>query len=127
MIDPDLKIELDKVNDNLAVIKNKHSGGGVWRAFFNGMFGALGYVAGLAIVVVILGWILQKTGLLPAFEDQVKNFTNLVSGAEKLIPKDSNSSSTSSGASQSSNSGDIPTLVTLPDGRQIQVNLPKGY
>jgi len=123
MIDPDLKVQLDEVNKNLIEIKNKKSGG-VWRAFFNGMFGALGYVAGLAVVVVILGWVLQKTGLLPAFEQQVQNFTNLVSGAEKLIPKDSNSSDTTN---QPANNGGTPTMVTLPNGQQIKVNLPAGY
>jgi hypothetical protein len=124
MIDPDLKIQLDIVNANLIAIKNKKSGG-VWRAFFNGVFGALGYVAGLAIIVVVLGWVLQKTGQLPAFEAQVKNFTNLVSAAQKLIINDSSSSSNSANANQPATG--TPTIVTLPNGQQIKVNLPNGY
>jgi hypothetical protein len=126
MIDPDLKVQLDIVNANLIEIKNKKSGG-VWRAFFNGMFGALGYIAGLAIVVVILGWILQKTGLLPSFEAQVQNFTNLVSAASKLIPKDSNSSSNSNSNNTAQPAAGTPTIVTLPNGQQVKVNLPVGY
>ena len=53
MIDPDLKIELDKLNENLVAIQNKKSGG-VWRAFFNGMFGAFGYLVGIVVVVVVV-------------------------------------------------------------------------
>ena len=91
----------------------KKKGPGIWRAFFNGVFGALGYVVGVALVVVILGWILQKTGLLPAFKEQAKNFSDLINQAKKLTaPNDQNS--TSSG-------GD--SVITLPDGRQYRVNM----
>jgi hypothetical protein len=117
MIDPDLKTQLDIVNANLIALKNKKSGG-VWRAFFNGIFGALGYVVGLAIVIVILGWILQRTGQLPAFEAQLQNFSDLVNSAKNLIPSSSSSAKPASGA---------PTTVTLPNGQQIRINLPAGY
>ncbi len=122
MIDPDLKSQLDQVNANLIVIKNRKSGG-VWRAFFNGVFGALGYVVGLAIVVLILGWFLQKNGLLGAFETQLKNFTDLIDSAKNLIP--SNQSTSTSKTIQQN--GGTPTMVTLPNGQQIKVNLPQGY
>ena len=122
MIDPDLKIQLDQLNDSLAKIKNKNAGGGVWRAFFNGMFGALGYIVGLGVVVVILAWFLQKNGLLGAFEQQVVSFSNLVSSAEKLIPSSQNSSAPST-ATQSQDSGGTPTTVTLPNGQQIKLNI----
>jgi hypothetical protein len=125
MIDPDLKTQLDIVNSNLIAIKNKKSGG-VWRSFFNGMFSALGYVAGLALVVVILGWTLQKTGLLKPFQDQVSNFTGLIDAAKKLIPSGSNSSSNNSSNTNQPATG-TPTIVTLPNGQQIKVNLPAGY
>ncbi len=95
MIDPELKIQLDSITENLNQINKKSGKTGIWRSFFNGVFSALGYVAGLAIVVVILGWILQRTGLLPAFEAQVKNFTDLVDSAKKLIPTDQKSSNPS--------------------------------
>ncbi|MDR3642361.1 MAG: hypothetical protein P4L74_01895 [Candidatus Doudnabacteria bacterium] len=123
MIDPDLKTELEKLNENLAEIKKKTGSAGIWRSFFNGMFSALGYVAGLAIIVVILGWILQKTGLLKPFEDQVGNFTDLVNSAKKLIP----TGQTPSDNQNAQQGSGTPTIVTLPNGQQIQVNLPKGY
>jgi hypothetical protein len=92
MIDPDLKTQLDSINQNLTEIKKKSGSGGVWRAFFGGVFSALGYVVGLAIVVVILGVFFQKTGLLKPFQDQVVNFTDLIGAAKKIIPSSQNSS-----------------------------------
>lgn len=124
MIDPDLKIQLDIVNANLIAIKNKKSGG-VWRAFFNGVFGAFGYVVGLVIVVFLLVWALQKTGMWQSFQGEVSNFTNLVNEAEKLLP--SSSQPSSSPQSQNTGSGGGETLVTLPNGQKIEVNLPAGY
>jgi hypothetical protein len=121
MIDPDLKIQLDQLNQNLTEIKKKSGSGGVWRAFFNGMFSALGYVVGLVIVVLILGWILQKTGTLQAVETQINNFTDLVNSAKNLIPSNSDSSKSNQPTSGT------PTMVTLPNGQQIKVNLPAGY
>ncbi len=84
MIDPDLQKQLELINSNLVDIKTK-KGSGVWRSFFNGMFAALGYVAGLALVVVILGWYLNKSGLLPQFQQQIKDFQVFMSQAQKLM------------------------------------------
>jgi hypothetical protein len=119
MIDPDLKVQLDQLNQNLVEIKNKKSGG-VWRAFFNGMFGALGYIVGIALVVVVLGWILQKTGLLKPFQDELKNFSEVIDAAKKLMPSDQKPAST---ATQPSSGGQ--STITLPDGRQVKVQIPQ--
>lgn len=124
MIDPDLKIQLDQINSNLIDIKNKKSGG-VWGSFFKGVFSALGYVVGLALVIVILGWILQKTGLLKPFQEQINTFTELIDSAKKLISSDNNSSNNSSNsANQPANNGGESTVI-LPDGRQIKVQIPQ--
>jgi hypothetical protein len=102
----------------------KKTGGGVWRAFFNGMFGALGYVLGLGLVVLVLAWFLQENGLLSAFEQQVQSFGTLVSEAEKIIappstaparPQLNNTNSTSTESGE--------TTVTLPNGQQLQVQI----
>jgi hypothetical protein len=122
MIDPDLKTELDQINKSLTAIEGKKSGG-VWRAFFNGMFGALGYIAGLVIVVLILGWVLQRMGWLQAFQDRVKDFNNIIDQAQKLI---SPAPTPSSKSTNQSGSGGF-TTVTLPSGQQIQVKTPAGY
>ena len=124
MIDPELKIQLDTINENLKEIEKK-SGTGLWKSFFSGIVNALGYVVGLAIVVVIVGWILQKTGLLPSFENQVKNFTDLVNGAKQLLTSSNTASDNKNQATPQSSRGE--TTVTLPNGQQVKVNIPVGY
>ncbi len=109
MLDPDLKTQLDQIDSHLVELKNK-KGSGVWRAFFNGMFGALGYVAGLAIVLVILGWVLNKTGLLPAFKKQISSFQEIIDNAKQLT----------TGAKEKLNNPQGQTIV-LPDGREVRV------
>lgn len=124
MIDPDLKIELDQLNQNLVAIKDK-KGSGIWRSFFNGMFGALGYIAGLAIVIAILGWVLKTTGLLKPFQEQMKTFTDLINTAKKLVPSDEKPvTSQQPNQSQIQTSGGQST-ITLPDGSQVKVNMPE--
>ncbi len=118
MIDPELKQQLEAINTNLFEFKTK-KGPGIWRAFFNGMFGALGYVVGIAIIVVALAWILNKIGVLPAFQQQMQNFSDVINAAKKMTaPTPPTNSSNNSG-------GD--TTVTLPNGQKINVTLPSGY
>jgi hypothetical protein len=118
MIEQELKAYLVEINQHLAVIRAKKNPG-IWRAFFNGMFSALGYIAGLALIIVVFGWVLQKSGLLKPFQDQLKNFTQLIEGAKKLLPSDQNTS----GTNDTLNKGE--TTVILPDGRQVKVVLPQ--
>lgn len=118
MLDPDLKTELDKINQNLTAIEKK-KGPGIWRSFFNGMFGALGYVLGLALIIVLLAWALQKTGLLKPFQDQVKSFTDLMNSAKKLMPQDSQPG----GQSTSTPGSGGQSVITLPSGQQYKVNM----
>lgn len=110
MIDPDLQKQLQAINTNLEQIKNKKSG--IWRAFFNGIFSALGYVVGLAIVIVILAWVLNKMGLLPQFQKQVSDFQTFMTNAEKLVNVGSNDQQ---GSKQQG------SIITLPDGRKVQI------
>lgn len=132
MIDPDLKTQLDSISQNLTEINKKSGKAGIWRSFFNGMFSALGYVVGLVIVVLVLGWFLQKTGTLEAVEKQINNFTNLINSASRLIPQDQNQkplessqqpAGQQSAEQQTATSGQA--TVILPDGRQVQVQIPK--
>ena len=95
---------------NLVEIKHK-TGTSVWKSFFNGMFSALGYVTGLAIVIVVLGWFLNKTGLLPAFKTEMQNFSDVINQAKNLTAP--------------SNNKGTSTTVTLPNGQKVQVEIPK--
>lgn len=135
MIDPDLQKQLVEINTNLIEIK-KSSKSGIWRAFFNGMFGALGYVVGILIIVVILGWTLEKVGLLKPLQDQLKNVANLIQN-EQAIFKGFNPNSTENQKGNTTNtevqSGSVgggtssQATVNLPDGQHLQLNLPAGF
>jgi hypothetical protein len=114
MIEPELQNHLLEINKSLTEIKNKKKPG-IWRAFFNGMFSAFGYVVGIALVIVIIGWILNKTGLLPAFREQVKDFQVILQGAKQLMVPAEQQPQQGSGAQGS-------YQITLPDGQVINVN-----
>ena len=118
MLDPDLQKQLDLVNTNLVAIRTKKNPG-IWRAFFNGMFGALGYIAGLALVIVLLGWFLNKTGLLPEFQDQIKSFQVFMKQAEKLMGSSDTQQTNNAQTQQGSNQNSY--MITLPNGQKAQV------
>ncbi|MDE2312518.1 MAG: hypothetical protein KGJ93_05575 [Patescibacteria group bacterium] len=122
MIDPELKTQLDQINQNLFEIKKKSGPAGVWRSFFGGVMSALGYVVGIALVVMLLVWVLQKTGMLPAFEEQVRSFTELVNGAKQLLPT-TTSSSNKIQAPSGAPAGGGESIITLPNGQQLKVNI----
>jgi hypothetical protein len=105
MIDPELEKTLKEINNNLIQIKKKTKNG-IWHAFFHGMFSALGYVVGLAVVVVVLGWFLQKSGLLDSFKKQAANFQSLIDQAKKLTSPEKQGSG---------------TTVVLPNGREVKI------
>ena len=110
MIEPEIKSYLERFDQRLQAIQYKKQG--IWRSFFLGVFSALGYVAGLAIVIVILGWFLQKTGLWPAFKQQMQNFADVINQAKKFTaPENQNSNSEGGG-----------TFVG-PDGKTYKINV----
>ena len=105
MTEEEIKKYFEDIIQNLEAIKNKKSGG-VLRAFFHGIFGALGYIAGIAIVLVIIGWFLNKTGLLPAFKKQVGEIQSILDQAKKFTaPEKQGSGST----------------IILPDSREVKI------
>lgn len=89
MIDPELRSSLGAINQHLVDIKAKRPAG-IWRAFFNGMFSALGYVVGLAIIITLLAWILNITGVLPQFQKQVHGFQVFMNQAQQLMTASQN-------------------------------------
>ena len=105
---------VQEINTNLNQIK-KNSKSGIWRAFFNGMFGAFGYLVGIILVVVIVGWFLNKIGLLGPFQQQWKKFETFMSQAENTL----NSAQPQQGSSPSDSAGSY--MITLPNGQKAQV------
>ncbi len=105
MIEPELQNYLSGINQHLVDIKKKKNPG-VWRAFFNGIFSAIGYAVGLAIVIAVLGWVLKKTGYLDAFKQQAKDIQEIINQVKDL--------------KQPFNQTGESTIV-LPDGRVVKV------
>jgi hypothetical protein len=105
MIEPELAKSLQEINNNLIEIK-KRSKPGIWRSFFSGIFSALGYIAGLTIVIVILGWFLNKVGLLSAFKQQLADFSSLINEAKNIIAPDKQGSG---------------ATVVLPNGQEVKI------
>ncbi len=113
-MDPDLQKKLDEINTNLVNIKKGH---GIGRAFFNGIFGAFGYAVGLIIVILILGWILDKSGVLPQLRDQMKNFQIMMGKASAILGGNGDQNQEGQGSELKGN-----YQITLPDGQVVNVN-----
>jgi hypothetical protein len=113
MLEPELQNYLSGINQNLTEIKNKKHIG-VWRSFFNGMFAAFGYFVGLAIIIAVVGFIAQKTGILKDIQTQAKDFQLFLDQAKKVI----GAGDSAQNSAQNLKTGSV---ITLPDGRKVQI------
>jgi hypothetical protein len=131
MIDPDLKSLLEVINQNLNEIKKRSGHPGILRSFFNGMFGALGYVFGIVLVAIILIWFSSKMGWLSSFEQQAQNFSDVINQAKNLtspaLPTNGKTTTTGSASSSNAGGGDSLGTFTLPNGQKLNLTLPSGY
>lgn len=70
MMEQDLKQEIADIKSELKQIsKNTHSG--LWRSFLTGTVSGIGSIVGVAIALIIFGYILNAVGIIPAFRAQV--------------------------------------------------------
>jgi hypothetical protein len=113
MLDPELQHYLSGINQHLVDIE-KNQKQGIWRHFFKGMFSAFGYIVGLFLFVFILGFILNKLGILPAWREQVKTFQSLIDKAQSVLDAGENMQ----GMNQS---GIKAGEYVLPDGRKVKI------
>lgn len=72
MIDPELKTHLEIIEKELTDLRKSSTG--FSSTFLRGMVYGAGYVAGAVLVVILIGWILNIVGIIPAFNDQVSEF-----------------------------------------------------
>jgi Na+/melibiose symporter-like transporter len=84
MIEPELKQELDKVNTNLITLTKKV--GGTWSSLFKGLLSGFGSVIGVAIALVIIGWVLNALGYIPAFRQQASDWKQIIQKAQDATP-----------------------------------------
>lgn len=75
MIDPELKTQLEKIDNHLVGIFHKTES--LWRAFVRGMLQGVGSVVGIALAILIIGWILNTLGIIPGIQEQAKEWQNL--------------------------------------------------
>jgi hypothetical protein len=75
MIDPDLKKQLEVMNTNLVRMQRA---GSWWRAFTNGLLTGFGYVIGFVLALILLGWVLNLIGVIPAFRREVDGWRQLL-------------------------------------------------
>ena len=72
VIDPELKNYLATIESEVVRIRKQSTG--AWRALWHGVIYGAGYIIGAAIIVVIIGWILNIVGIIPALSQQVGEF-----------------------------------------------------
>ncbi len=75
MLDPELKEYLKSIN---ASIDKLNKGNGWFRSMSHGLFTGFGYVLGFVIAIVVLGWILNIIGVIPAFRKEVEDWRKLL-------------------------------------------------
>ncbi|MGB7957823.1 MAG: hypothetical protein WCF77_03205 [Minisyncoccia bacterium] len=72
MIDPELEQDLEKIDAKLSHMDKVTSG--TWRTLWRGIIYGAGYVIGAIIIIVVVGWILDVVGIIPALNNQVAEF-----------------------------------------------------
>jgi hypothetical protein len=72
MIDPELKHHLETIEKELKDFHERSVG--LKSIFTRGVVHGAGYVVGVVVVIVIVGWILNIVGVIPAFNDKVEAF-----------------------------------------------------
>jgi hypothetical protein len=72
MIDPELKLYLEKIEKELSL--SRAASAGAWRTIWRGCLYGAGYVIGALVIIVVVGWILNIVGVIPALNHQVTDF-----------------------------------------------------
>ncbi len=83
MIEPELKKHLENIEGELKGIKHKigSTGSVLWRGIVSGA----GYVVGAALILVVIGWILNIVGVIPAFQKYANDFRQVLDNAGRAV------------------------------------------
>ncbi len=82
MIEPELKVKLDQINQKLESM-DRALNPTRWRMFVQGLWRAAGYIIGILIAALILGWILNIIGLIPFLKDFSIEAKNVLQAIKK--------------------------------------------
>ncbi|HCC06080.1 TPA: hypothetical protein DEP94_01825 [Candidatus Nomurabacteria bacterium] len=72
MIDPELKTHLETIEKEL--IELRKGSIGLQHNLIRGIIYGAGYIVGAVLIILIIGWILNIIGIIPALNDQVDEF-----------------------------------------------------
>lgn len=72
MIDPELKIHLETIERELTDLRKGSNS--LWSTLARGAIYGAGYIVGAVLIIIIVGWILNIIGIIPALNDQVDEF-----------------------------------------------------
>lgn len=82
----EIKKEVQEINENVEFIRVKIGGG--WHALFRGMLSGFGYIMGAFVALLIIGWMLNVVGIIPAFSRQADAWRQtLQQSSAKVQPK----------------------------------------
>lgn len=72
MIDPELKGYLERIEAELVHMRKETVS--LKSSLVRGLIYGAGYILGAALILVIIGWVLNIVGIIPAFNNSVKEF-----------------------------------------------------
>ncbi|MCL5775043.1 MAG: DUF5665 domain-containing protein [Patescibacteria group bacterium] len=75
MIDPELKTQLEKIDNHLVGIFHKTES--LWRAFVRGMLQGIGSIVGIALAIFFIGWLLNVMGIIPGIREQAREWQSM--------------------------------------------------
>ena len=71
MNENDVNKQIADIRDSVEQINHRIGGG--WTTLWRGILSGLGYVLGALIALIIIGWVLNVIGIIPAFKQQVNS------------------------------------------------------
>lgn len=80
-MEPDLKHHLQNIENEIGEVSDK-LGGNFW-AFFRGLIGGFGSVIGAFLALLIIGWVLNIIGIIPALKNQVDQWQGTLQSAQQ--------------------------------------------
>jgi hypothetical protein len=76
MIDPELKSHLERIEEELVHMRKETVS--LKASLVRGLIYGAGYILGAALILVLIGWVLNIVGIIPAFNNQVQQFQDIL-------------------------------------------------
>jgi hypothetical protein len=84
-----LETTVREIETNIEQIN--HKVGGSWKALFRGILTGFGSVVGAALAIILIGWVLNFIGIIPAFRtqvDELRDSLKQTQAARQIVPND---------------------------------------